>query len=132
MCSDSALESAPTAERAPLVVGLGLRPDTSAARIVAAIREALGECVIGAVATLDRRAAEPGVREAAVLLGVPVLAFAAETLAGVDVPNPGRRTRAAVGTGSVAEAAAILAARAPLTHPKRVVDGIVVAAATRR
>lgn len=113
-----------------LAVGLGLRPGMPAERIVSVVREALGECVIGCLATIDRRVEEDGVRAAAAVFGVPLLGWSAEQLARVAVPHPGERIRAAVGTGSVAEAAAVLAADGgPLVRPKRVVDGIVVAAA---
>ncbi|WP_332838621.1 cobalamin biosynthesis protein [Nocardia bovistercoris] len=115
-----------------LAVGLGLRPGVSAERVVRAVREVLGECVIGCLATIDRRAGEEGLRSAAVALGVPLLGWTAEQLAKVDVPHPGARTAAVVGTPSVAEAAAVLAAHGgPIVLPKRVVDGIVVAAAVR-
>ncbi|WP_054814229.1 cobalamin biosynthesis protein [Nocardia arizonensis] len=118
------------ADRGAVTVGLGLRPGVTAERILGAIREVLGDRMIGCLATLDRRAAEAGVRSAARALGVPVVAVAAEALADVDVPNPGPRVRAAVGTGSVAEAAAVIASGGGrLVRVKTVVDGVVVAAA---
>ncbi|MEV0292867.1 cobalamin biosynthesis protein [Nocardia sp. NPDC050710] len=115
---------------APAVaVGIGVRPGTSAHRIVSAIRKVLGDFTIGCLATIDRRAAEPGVRAAAAELGVPIRAFAAHELAAVATPTPAERTRTAVGTASVAEAAAVSAAAAPLVLTKRIVDGITIAAA---
>ncbi|GAA5083351.1 cobalamin biosynthesis protein [Nocardia iowensis] len=113
-----------------LVVGLGLRPDTSAERIVAAVREVLGDKKIHCFATIDRRAGESGLRAAAAELKVPIRTFTAAELDDVSVPNPDPRTAAAVGTSSVAEAAAVLAAGGgSLVVAKRTAQGVVVAAA---
>ncbi|MFI6168368.1 cobalamin biosynthesis protein [Nocardia sp. NPDC051052] len=114
-----------------LAVGLGLRPGTPADRIVAVVRKVLGFNEISCLATIDRRA-EPGLIEAAAELGVPIRTYTAAELAEVPVPNPDSRTVAAVGTASVAEAAAILAAEGGiLVVPKRTVHGVVIAAAQR-
>jgi cobalt-precorrin 5A hydrolase len=115
-----------------LAVGLGLRPNTSAERILSAIREVLGDNPIACLATLDRRATEPGVRAAAAHLDTPLRAYTAEELAQVPVPNPSTRTNTLLGTPSVAEAAATLAANGPLVIPKRTIDGIVITAALYR
>ncbi|WP_228002759.1 cobalamin biosynthesis protein [Nocardia australiensis] len=114
---------------AELAVGLGLRPGTPADRILSAIGEVLGDNPIGCLATLDRRAAEPGLRAAAEQLTAPILAYTAEELAQVDVPTPSSRTHSALGTASVAEAAALLAGAGRLVVTKRTVDAIVIAAA---
>lgn len=113
-----------------LAVGLGLRPDTASVRILAALAEVLPRRCITCLATIDRRAGEAGPRAAAAALGVPVRFYSAEALAGVSVPNPSSRTAAALGTPSVAEAAALLAGRGDLLLPRCTVDGIVIAAAT--
>jgi cobalt-precorrin 5A hydrolase len=113
-----------------LAAGLGFRPGTSADRILAALREVLGDNPINCLATVDRRADEPGLQAAATHLGVPVRPYTAAALALVPVPNPSPRTESALGTASVAEAAAILAAAGPLVVPKHSVDGVVVAAAS--
>lgn len=89
----------------------------------------MGDKPIACIATIDRRAEELGLRVVATQLGVPVRAYTAAELARVAVPNPSTRTAAALGTTSVAEAAALLAADGPLVIPKRTVDGIVLAAA---
>lgn len=73
---------------------------------------------VAELATLDTRAAEPGLRGAAARLGVPLVAYPAPELARVPVPHPSTRARAAVGTPSVAEAAA-LARGGRLLVPKR-------------
>ncbi|QIS05150.1 cobalamin biosynthesis protein [Nocardia brasiliensis] len=114
-----------------LVVGLGLRPGTPADLIVRVVREIVGENTINCLATLDRRAAEASVRAAAAELGVPIRAFTATELAKVTVPNPTSRTATAIGTPSVAEAAALLAAGTPLPLllPKHTTTGLVLAIA---
>ena len=73
--------------------------------------------VVG-LATVDAKADEPGIVGAAARLGVPVRGYAAGLLAGIAVPNPSGAPLAAVGTPSVAEAAA-LAAGGELLVPKR-------------
>jgi len=97
-----------------LTVGVGaasvLAPDELADLAGAAMAAAgLARASVGAVATIDRRAADPAVLALAAAWGVPVRALTAEALAGVEVPNPSATVAAAVGTASVAEAAALLA-----------------------
>lgn len=91
-----------------LVLGVGAAseaPDLSAA--AAEAMEGWSPLSLRAVATLDRK------REQAESLGLaPVVAFGADELAEVDVPTPSATVAAAVGTPSVAEAAALLAAGA--------------------
>ncbi|WP_194814504.1 cobalamin biosynthesis protein [Nocardia sp. XZ_19_385] len=118
-----------TVSVADLVVGIGLRPGASAAGIRRAVREVLGNNVIHCLATIDRRAAEPGLLAVAAELGVPVRGYSAAELDLIAVPNPAGRTRDAVGTASVAEAAALLAGVGPLVIDKQNVGGIVIAAA---
>ncbi len=112
-----------------LAVGLGLRPGTSAARIVAAVRAVVGAHPVACIATVDRRAAESGVRSAADQLGVPVRSFTTAELAAVPVPNPSAHAATALGVPGVAEAAALLAGRGSLLIPRQVVGSVVVAAA---
>jgi cobalt-precorrin 5A hydrolase/precorrin-3B C17-methyltransferase len=82
------------------------------------------------LATLDRKAAEPGIVAAARRRGRPLVAFAADRLAALDVPNPSEAVRAAVGTPSVAEAAALHAAAAYGRSAELVVEKRVSAHAT--
>lgn len=106
-----------------LVVGLGCRPGVRAADVRALVqnlldRHGLSRAAVRAYATLDSRAAEPGLRAVA---GAALLSYPARVLARVPVPNPNARVLAAVGTPAVAEAAAIHAA-AVLAPPDSVVD----------
>ncbi|MFF5424033.1 MULTISPECIES: Rv2231c family pyridoxal phosphate-dependent protein CobC [unclassified Streptomyces] len=107
-------------------VGVGGRSGVSAAEVLALVAECLREAgvtagAVRALATLDSRAAEPGIVAAAASLGVPVRGFAAGELAAVPVPHPSRVPLVAAGTASVAEAAALRAAGegAVLLVPKR-------------
>ena len=84
------------------------------------------------IATIDRRADHPAVR--ALTPDHPPLTFPAALLATVDVPHPSAAVAAAVGTPSVAEAAALLAAGpdARLLVAKQASAGATVAIALGR
>jgi cobalt-precorrin 5A hydrolase len=86
----------------------GCPADELAALVEAALAGVAGD-VVG-VATIDRRAAEPCVVALAGARGVPVLTHTAAELAAVPVPTPSAVVAGHVGTPSVAEAAALLAA----------------------
>jgi cobalt-precorrin 5A hydrolase/precorrin-3B C17-methyltransferase len=73
-------------------------------------RAGLSPTSVSAVATIDLKVDERAVVGLALRFGVPVVTFPAETLAGVEVPNPSEVVAAAVGSPSVAEAAAVAAA----------------------
>ncbi|WP_280306975.1 cobalamin biosynthesis protein [Nocardia neocaledoniensis] len=112
-----------------VAVGVGARPRAAAESILAAVRAVAGTDVVGCLATIDRRAGDPGVRAAARELRVAIRCFTAAELAQVDVGHRSDRTAAAVGTPSVAEAAALLAGGGELARARTVVGGVVVAAA---
>lgn len=98
-----------------VTVGVGARrgatPEEVWEAVTRALREASADGPVGvaALATVDVRAGEPGLLAAARRLGVPLRAYPAGALAAVHVPHPSRVAREAVGTPSVAEAAALLA-----------------------
>ena len=98
-----------------LVIGAGASRGADAPSLAAAAAGALeaagldASCV-SAVATADIKRDEPAVVALAATFGVPVVVFPARVLAGQDVPNPSAVVAEAVGTSSVAEAAALLAA----------------------
>lgn len=98
-----------------LVIGLGCRTRVSAATVRAAVDDALRRhrldpAAVLAYATLDARTGEPGLRAIEQSGGPPLLGYPAAVLDGVAVPTPSARVAAAVGTASVAEAAAVCAA----------------------
>ncbi|MFQ1003346.1 Rv2231c family pyridoxal phosphate-dependent protein CobC [Modestobacter sp. SSW1-42] len=90
-------------------MGVGARAGVRATEVLAAV-DAVLPAPSGPVrlATLDTRAAEPGLREAAASRGWPLTGHPAAALAAVAVPTPSDRVATAVGTPSVAEAAALL------------------------
>ena len=117
-----------------LVVGVGASTGAPAGAAVDLLAAALAGAGLSAasvaeVATIDRRAGDPVVTA----LGLPVRAFPADALAAVPVPSPSEVVRAAVGTASVAEAAALLAAGpgAELVVPKQAGAEATVAVARR-
>lgn len=101
------------AKPAQIVAGIGCRRDTSAAEIVgliAAALEAAGRhaSALVAIATLDRKAAEPGLLAAADQFSIPLRTFAPAQLA-LAPTAAAPAIEALVGVRSVAEAAARLA-----------------------
>lgn len=99
-------------EGADLVVGLGCRPGATIAAVrdvVTGLLERYGLRLeaVRAYATVQARAHEPALREIA---QETLLAFPSDVLDQVPVPHRSAIVAAAVGTGSVAEAAAIHAA----------------------
>lgn len=99
-----------------LIVGVGARPGVSADDLDALIGKALAATGLDparvvALATIDRRAAEPGMIEVAARRGWPLAGYPADQLAGEAVPHPSALAEAAIGTASVAEAAALRAVR---------------------
>ncbi|MCX4968580.1 Rv2231c family pyridoxal phosphate-dependent protein CobC [Streptomyces sp. NBC_00654] len=96
-----------------LVVGVGARRGAPLDEVLGLIEKTLLAAGLRAadvveLATVEAKAAEPGIVGAAARLGVPVRTHTAEALAGVLVPNPSGAPGAAVGTPSVAEAAALI------------------------
>ncbi|HUY48023.1 MAG TPA: precorrin-3B C(17)-methyltransferase [Streptosporangiaceae bacterium] len=97
-----------------LAVGVGASRGVSADEVLGLIDAALAGAglsplSVAVVATADAKAGEPGIAEAAAWRGWPLTTYPAGLLAGVDVPNPSAAPLAAIGTPSVAEAAALLA-----------------------
>ncbi|MBV9445498.1 MAG: precorrin-3B C(17)-methyltransferase [Streptosporangiaceae bacterium] len=121
-----------------LIVGAGASRGAPAEEMGQLIDEVLGAQRLSPqsvreIATTDLKADEPGLRAAASEHSWPVVTFPAAELAQVDVPNPSETVRRAVGTPSVAEAAALLAAgpRATLVAQKRASEHATVAVARR-
>lgn len=112
-----------------ITVGLGAVSGVSADEVLAAVDAVLpaGAAPVR-LATLDTRARETGVRAAAARRGWTLVGSPAAALAAVPVPTPSARVAAAVGTGSVAEAAALLSG-GTLTVPKLVHGRVTVAVA---
>ncbi|SFL53932.1 cobalamin biosynthesis protein [Geodermatophilus ruber] len=110
-------------------VGIGASTGVTAEEVLAAIDAVLPPGATDVrLATLDVRTAEPGITEAAARRGWPLVGHDTPTLAGVAVPSPSAVVAAAVGTASVAEAAALLGG-GRLIVPKTVHGRVTVAVA---
>lgn len=108
---------------ASLAVGVGASKGAPEDEVLGLIRDALEEAglsplSVAELVTVDAKAGEPGIVAAAARLGVPLRTYPADELAGIEVPHPSDAPLAAVGTPSVAEAAA-LAGGGELLVPKR-------------
>ncbi|MFG2311629.1 precorrin-3B C(17)-methyltransferase [Streptomyces sp. NPDC048566] len=106
-----------------LVVGVGASRGAPVEEVLGLVEEALREAglsvrSVAELATVDAKSQEPGIVGAAARLGVPVVTHTAQDLAAVAVPNPSHAPLAAVGTPSVAEAAALVGG-GELLVPKR-------------
>ncbi|QGK70972.1 precorrin methylase [Allosaccharopolyspora coralli] len=137
-----------------LIVGVGASREASRTEIVEAValleREySLDPRAVRAIATVARAEDHPGLAEAVQDLGfwhseeggdeLPLRVFPADVLDRVDVPSPSGAVRDRVGTGSVAEAAALAAATedaaggpVDLVVPKLTSRRVTVAAARLR
>ncbi|MFI6439808.1 precorrin-3B C(17)-methyltransferase [Streptomyces sp. NPDC050759] len=106
-----------------LVVGVGASKGAPVEEVLELIEGSLREAGLSSqsiahLATVDAKAQEPGIVAAAERLGVPLVTHSAEELAAIEVPNPSDAPLAAVGTPSVAEAAALVQG-GELLVPKR-------------
>lgn len=109
-----------------LVVGVGASRGVPAAELDALLEAALADAGLAAesvraLSTVDLKADEVGIVALADRRGWPLLTYPAAELAVEQVPNPSEVVRTAVGTPSVAEAAALRAARAAGRHAELVV-----------
>jgi cobalt-precorrin 5A hydrolase / precorrin-3B C17-methyltransferase len=110
-----------------LWLGLGCERDTSLSLLERLVDQTLAdqqlapEAVAG-LASIDRKADEPALLALAAQRQWPIRWFEAPHLAGVPVPNPSAAVAQEMGTASVAEASALLAAGpgARLFQPKRI------------
>ncbi|MEU8421223.1 precorrin-3B C(17)-methyltransferase [Micromonospora sp. NPDC048835] len=96
-----------------LVAGVGGSRGVPAAEVSELLHRVLAEAGLDpaslrCLASADIKADEEGIRSTADALRVPLVTWPATRLAAVDVPHPSEVVRAAVGTPSVAEAAALL------------------------
>ncbi|MEP7054169.1 MAG: precorrin-3B C(17)-methyltransferase [Actinomycetota bacterium] len=120
-----------------LVLGVGTSRGAAAGEVLGLVDESLAvqglsPLSVTSVVSVDAKSSEPGLLAAAESRGWPITFFTPAELAAVGVPNPSEVVRAAVGTPSVAEAAATLAAGPGATlYPKRKSSMATVAIARR-
>lgn len=108
-------------------MGIGCQSGTSRNLIEQAIlhvchTNGLDEAAIAGLATIDRKANEPGLLELVQAKNWAFHTFSSEALSQVTVPNSSDRVNSVVGVSSVAEAAAILACQSvsSLLVPKQI------------
>ena len=109
-----------------LWVGIGCERGTSKALIDWGISQVfqanhLAEAAIAGIATIDLKADEVGLVEFCRDRDLPLRCFSSENLRSISVPNPSEVVEAEVGTPSVSEAAAILAASGELRVAKQII-----------
>lgn len=97
-----------------LVAGMGCHKGTPASELIEFIQkifkqERLSLASLKALATIEAKKEEPGLRQAAQELGVEFLWFTAEELKTVNVPHPSPQVAKHLGVTSVSEAAALKA-----------------------
>lgn len=99
-----------------LIAGMGCNRGTAMEEMLALLDEVLAEhglareCLAG-LATVDLKQDEPGLLALAENLQLPINYYPAERLHQVAVPNPSPTAQKNIGTKSVCEAAAMIAAR---------------------
>ncbi|WP_324752534.1 cobalamin biosynthesis protein [Roseovarius sp. Pro17] len=93
------------------VAGIGFRRAASTASLRDALERAIGDGLpVQAVATESGKARAPVFRELAAALAIPALGVSASDLAQIITPTQSQRLQNQFGTGSLAEAAALVAA----------------------
>ncbi len=121
-----------------LVAGIGCRRGVPVAELRAALLATLADAglapeSIGALATVDLKADEDGLRELAAALQVPLRIIARERLAALDPAQfSPSAAQAKFDLPGVAEPCAVLTAGGPLLVPKRRFDRCTIAVALRR
>jgi cobalt-precorrin 5A hydrolase len=121
------------------VIGIGCRRGAPAGDIVRAVHAAgatHGLAALDLIATMPIKSAEPGLIQAADVLGLPLIVVDPEEAAwtGPFMHTRSTRSEAIAGVASVAETAALAAAgrTARLLGPRQVFHGIACAIAVRR
>ena len=114
-----------------LLVGVGCSRGAGVGEILALVRASLAEAKlseksVASLASIEAKADEVGLLEAAEELGVPLRFYTAGELSAMEAPNPSSVVRGAVGTPSVAEAS-VLASGAELIVEKRKSENATVA-----
>jgi cobalt-precorrin 5A hydrolase len=92
------------------IAGLGFRPNAALDSLREALWAAGGPGGLSALATVRDKATTPALVALARELGLPIRAVAADALAGVSTSTQSERVRTRFAAGSVAEAAALVAA----------------------
>ena len=112
---------------ATLWIGIGCERNTSVGLVERAVASALARAslapeAVAGISSIDAKADEPALLHLCEQRGWPLRLHNASSLAKVAVPTPSEVVKAEMGTASVSEAAALLAAGdgAPLHQPKQI------------
>ncbi|MDA9545774.1 MULTISPECIES: cobalamin biosynthesis protein [Bradyrhizobium] len=92
------------------VAGLGFKRDVTLTSLREALLAAGGAEGLAAMATVSDKADTEALKQLARECGVPIRAVPVATLAGIDTPTQSKLVAEKFGTGSVAEAAALVVA----------------------
>jgi cobalt-precorrin 5A hydrolase len=93
-----------------IVAGFGFRRAATAESLLDALDKARGPQAPALLATAEDKAAAPAFQALSARLGLPIHAVTPDALAQVETPTRSATVRALRGSGSVAEAAALVAA----------------------
>jgi len=93
-----------------IVAGFGFRRAATAESLLDALDKARGPQAPALLSTAEDKAAAPAFQALSARLGLPIHAVTLEALAQVETPTRSATVRALRGSGSVAEAAALVAA----------------------
>ncbi len=119
-----------------LTLGVGTSSDATGVDVIEAVETVLTTAglardSIDVISTVNKRRAHPAIVELSEHLNRPVVSFSPELLSTVDVPTPSQTVADAIGSPSVAEAAAVLAttdrSASGLLVKKTVFDKVTVA-----
>ena len=111
-----------------IVLGVGCNSGTSSAEIAAVISETLASAGLAInsvrnVATIDRKANEPGLVDVCRQSGWPLVSYTAAELSTVAIPNPSETVFRYVGAYGVSEPAALLSSGAQDWEVQKVKSG---------
>lgn len=92
------------------IAGIGFRAEAASSALSEALDHACGGALPDALATLDHKADAPQMRALSKATGLPVLPVTEQAVEGIETPTQSPRILARFGTGSLAEAVALVAA----------------------
>ena len=93
-----------------IVAGFGFRQAASVDSLLDALDKACGPLAPALLATAEDKATAPAFQALSARLNLPIHAVALDALAATETPTRSAKVRALRGSGSVAEAAALVAA----------------------
>lgn len=104
-----------------VMVGIGCDRGVSLQTLQAAVTQALQQCGLQAadvagLASIDKKHDEVALLQLAEIQRWPIIFYPAEQLATIPVPNPSAVVQHYMGTPSVSEAAALIAAKTDMQH----------------